>query len=63
MCYGCHRYFTAHPGEHYAWQLTRKGAATVDKIIVLSNSYKKKDRKLEALYWKQRLLDDFNVKG
>jgi hypothetical protein len=59
MCYGCHQYFTSHPGEHYAWQLARKGQEIVERIVLLSNTYKKKDRKLEALYWRQRLKEDF----
>jgi len=55
LCYGCHQYFTSHPAEHYAWQVERKGQETVDKITLMSNLYKKKDRKLEALYWKAEL--------
>ncbi len=55
LCYGCHRYFTAQPDEHYQWQVERKGQKTVDQIILLSNTYKKKDRKLEAIYWRQEL--------
>ena len=55
LCYGCHQYFTSHPGEHYKWQVARKGQTTVDKIILASNTYKKKERELEAMYWKQEL--------
>lgn len=51
LCYGCHRYFTAQPGEHYQWQVKTKGQDTVDKLIAQSNSYKKKDRKLERIIW------------
>lgn len=57
LCYGCHRYFTAHPGEHYAWQVQRKGQDMVDCIILASNGYKKKERKLEALYWRKALAE------
>ena len=53
--YGCHQYFTSHPAEHYAWQVKRLGQETVDKITLMSNLYKKKDRALEALYWKAEL--------
>ena len=56
LCYGCHKYFTSHPAEHYAWQVERKGQDTVDKITLMSNTYKKRDRVLEALYWKQELV-------
>lgn len=55
LCYGCHQYFTSHPAEHYLWQVERKGQDTVDKLVLLSNQYKKKDRKLEAMYWKAEL--------
>lgn len=59
LCYGCHKYFTSYPGEHLNWQVERKGQETVDKLILASNTYKKKDRKLEAKYWRQRLKEDY----
>lgn len=62
MCYGCHRYFTSQPDEHLAWQIQTKGEDTVNKIILLSNTYAKKDRKSEAMYWAQKLKEDFNLK-
>lgn len=55
LCDGCHRYFTSHPLTHYDWQVARKGQDVVDKLRLASNTYKKKDRKLEAMYWKQEL--------
>lgn len=57
LCYGCHRYFTSHPGEHYNWQVKQKGQNTVDGIILRSNQYKKKDRKMEKLIWEQAVKD------
>lgn len=48
---GCHSYFTANPAEHYQWQVKMKGQEAVDRLILLSNSYKKKDRQSEAMYW------------
>lgn len=63
LCYGCHMYFTAHPGEHYIWQVSRKGQTMIDKIVLLSNTYKKKDRKLEAMYWRQQLMTDFGIEA
>lgn len=57
MCYGCHRYLTAHPAEHMAWQVQRKGQEMVDRIILASSGYKShKERKLEAVYWRQELV-------
>ena len=55
LCGGCHSYFTANPAEHYLWQVAQKGQETVDKIIVMSNSYKKKDRTSEVMYWSLEL--------
>ena len=55
LCYGCHQYFTSHPAEHYAWQVQRKGQELVDRIVLASNGYKKKQRKLEAIYWRAEL--------
>lgn len=57
LCYGCHRYFTSHPGEHYTWQVEQKGQKVVDQIILQSNTYKKKDRKLEKIIWTQALAE------
>lgn len=56
LCGGCHQYFTANPGEHYMWQVATKGQATINAIIVRSNSHKKKDRRLETIIWKQAYL-------
>lgn len=53
--YGCHMYFTAHPAEHYQWQVQRLGQEAVDALILSSNMYKKRDDKAEALYWTQKL--------
>lgn len=55
LCMGCHMFFTAHPAEHYRWQVERKGEDVIDKLVLQSNTYKKKDRKLEAMYWSQQL--------
>jgi hypothetical protein len=57
LCYGCHRYFTAHPALHYEWQVRRKGQEVVDRLILASNSYQKKQRKLEAAYWRKALAE------
>lgn len=55
LCFGCHQYFTAHPAEHYQWQVLNKGQAVVDALILHANTYKKKDRKLELIYWRGKL--------
>ena len=55
LCYGCHRYFTAQPALHLAWQVERKGQERIDSLVIQSNKYKKKDRKAEVLIWRQAL--------
>lgn len=57
LCYGCHRYFGSHPAEHYAWQVQRKGQKVVDALVLQSNSYKKRDDKMEVLIWRAALAD------
>ncbi len=58
-CYGCHQYFTSHPAEHVAWKLERIGQEAYDALRLKSNMYCKKDRKSEAMYWKQKLKEDY----
>lgn len=55
LCGGCHAYFTENPTEHEAWQIQTKGQKVVNQLILLSNTYKKKDRELEKIYWKQKV--------
>jgi len=61
LCWGCHSYFGSQPNEHYDWQVARKGQDMVDKLILASNLYAKRDRKSEAIYWKAKLKADFGV--
>lgn len=53
MCGGCHLYFTANPYEHVQWQIKTKGEQRVNEIIFRSNQYCKKDRKLQAIIWRE----------
>lgn len=55
LCYGCHNYFGSQPAEHYQWQVQRKGQETVDRIILQSNTYLKKDRKAQAIIWRAKI--------
>lgn len=57
LCFRCHQYFTENPAEHYIWQVKIKGQDTVNAIIIRSNIHKKKDRKMEAMIWKQAYND------
>lgn len=55
LCYGCHQYFTSHPAEHYQWQVNKKGQDVIDKLVLRSNQYKKRDDKMEVITWEQAL--------
>lgn len=55
LCYGCHIYFGSHPAEHYEFQVKRLGQKVIDQLKLAAHTYKKKDRKLEAMYWKDKL--------
>lgn len=55
LCGGCHTYLTAHPAEHYLFQVKLKGQKRVDSLILQSNTYVKKDRKLQKLIWTEAL--------
>jgi len=55
LCYGCHQYFTSHPADHYMWQVNKKSQTTVDLLVLRSNGYKKRDRKMELIIWREAL--------
>lgn len=57
LCSGCHRHFSAMPYEHVTWQIETKGQDTVNAIIIRSNSYCKKDRKMMGLIWERAYSD------
>lgn len=53
----CHSYFTANPDEHYNWQVERLGQEVVDELILLSNTYCKKNRDMEKIYWRSKVAE------
>ena len=55
ICYGCHRYFTAQPAEHYQGQGKKKEQTVVDGLVLSTNQYQNKDRQMAYLYGTQRL--------
>lgn len=61
LCGGCHAYFTENPAEHEAWQVMVKSQKVVDKLILQSNTYAKKNRELEKIYWRQKLKEDYKL--
>lgn len=65
LCAGCHSYFTANPAEHYNWQVKRLGQKKVDEVVLLSNTYMKKDRQLQYIYWSNEVkkLKEVGLRG
>lgn len=59
LCSTCHHHFETHQTEHEAWQVEKKGQHIVDMLHVLAQTYKKKDRVSEKLYWRQRIREDY----
>lgn len=57
LCGGCHQYFTANPYEHTQWQIATKGQQAVDMIVLRSNQYCKKDRRMQAMIWEKAFSD------
>lgn len=55
LCRTCHRWFGEHKTEHDAWQVERKGKKTTDLLILQANTYHRKNREAEKLYWRQKL--------
>lgn len=62
LCRSCHRWFGEHATEHMQWQIDLKGQQAIDKLILASNAYCKKNRALEAAYWSQRIKADYGIK-
>ncbi len=58
-CHGCHSFFTANPALHYEWKLKRIGQRDFDLLAIRAETRQKKDRTLAALYWKERLQQEF----
>lgn len=59
LCVNCHRYLGENPAEHYQFQVKRLGQDKVDRIVLLSNTTQKKDRKLAKIYWQERLKQEY----
>lgn len=54
-CHGCHAYLTANPEEHRAWKLKQIGQERYDALMLRANTYKKKDRRLELMIWREAI--------
>jgi 5-methylcytosine-specific restriction endonuclease McrA len=56
LCYGCHKYFDETNRESYRdFKLKQLGKKRFNTLKVQVNTYKRKDRKMEALIWKKAI--------
>lgn len=56
ICFGCHAYFHREPEQHRAWKIKQIGQREFDLLTLRTYQYHKKDRKLESLIAKDKLL-------
>jgi len=55
LCYGCHRYFTAHPYEHTEWFKTRLGEYVFNMLSIRARTPQKVDKEMIKLYLKEKI--------
>lgn len=56
LCFGCHKYFDEHNREAYRdFKLNQLGEKRFKALKVRANTIKKKDRKMEAIKWREAL--------
>ena len=56
ICYGCHKYFDETDREAYRdFKLKQLGEKRFNSLRVQKSTYKRKDRKMEAIIWKEAL--------
>lgn len=56
LCMGCHMLWGGKNFEDYRWfKINQLGQEEFDKLLLASNTYRKKDRKLEAIFWREQL--------
>lgn len=58
-CHGCHAFLTANPELHREWKLAQLGAEKYSLLLVRAQLPTKKDRKMAALYWREKLKQDY----
>jgi hypothetical protein len=64
LCYPCHTLWASRDREDYkTFKVNQLGQEGFDKLLLASNTYRKRDRISEKVYWKKRLKDDYNTKG
>lgn len=58
-CHGCHSFLTANPELHREWKLRQIGQTAYDRLTIRAQLTTKKDRKMAALYWQEKLKQDY----
>lgn len=67
LCYGCHTYWEERNKPDYTRFKQEQLGEKYDSLVLRGNATlrqlgMRKDRKLEAIYWKQRILEDYGIK-
>jgi len=57
ICSYCHRYFESNPADYVTFKMKQLGKKEYNALVLRANSYKKKDRKMEVIIWRQALKD------
>lgn len=62
LCYPCHTLWGSRDKDEYeAFKVLQLGQAGFDSLLLASNTYKKKDRLMEKIYWRNRLKEDYGI--
>lgn len=61
LCRSCHRWFGEHKTEYEEWKQEQLGHTEYFLLLLRANTYKKKDRKLQAIIWAKLLKDEFGI--
>lgn len=60
LCFGCHRYWEVENREEYRdFKIKQLGQKRFDTLAIQANTYHKKDRLSEKLYWRAKLREDY----
>lgn len=62
-CFFCHQFLGSNPLEFSQWKRKSLGEERFNQLIMMNNLYKKKDRKMELLIWRQALKELCKEKG
>lgn len=62
LCYPCHVLWGSQNKEEYkVFKIHQLGETGFARLLLASNTYRKKDYVSERIYWRQQLKEDFKV--